>query len=657
MSFYSRYCIPVYCSLITCFFVLLWPSTGIGQEKRIYDSVYQPLPGHTGIARFEYFEDSEGRIIKDGSFQFRSEWRDSTDPTYFVYEKWTGAYRNNLKSGEWTYQKEKQKADIKGVEEGELRYHLKTEKRELRGRYDNNNPVGSWQLGRAIFLNNEKTEETETVNVAFNNKRIDGPVFIEFNMPGVGFITVQGTAKNGLMDSTWLLKYGSGDSTLKEFREYRNGFLLSLQRVNATDTILSLQFPLSSEIRRALQSGGTGSVALNRPVSLAFSDGYPRTSRWMTSQQQGNSYIETALQQLLQYEANFVQQHGLALGSNRGFYLMSTREKNLLEQWPSLEYEYREKVRQLQQFEQDHYKFRDDAAIKPILAWTEKQRYLLEYIKPWNNILSKNELEFHNRNGELVSYAFDLLSTDTLRWNGNQQQVVEYPVSASQRQDFLSYISANFKTRIQAADSLIGLYSDLAQTLMLADEVAMQKKNVDSLKERLTDKMKNPAEPEMKGLLTHLHNSILQPYFDRYFQYFSIAGREAIPQQLAYADSLHYLLYTFAAVHDDAILVSKHKRKIDSLYTEFSFDPFTFNDRVPRRVKKKLYEIVAEDLVDELLAKVAGALTPAEARLRMQQLIEVQERVIFLRDKDTRKLERKLRKNDPIEKKLELLKA
>lgn len=656
MSFYSRYCTVLYLFL-SCLIHFFSPAKAVGQEKKLYDSIYQPQIGHTGTARFEYYEADDGRIIKDGSFRFRSEWRDSTDPTFFIYEIWTGNYSKNQKSGEWVYRKERQKADIAGVEDGKLRYQLNTEKRELKGNYEKNIPAGSWQLTRTTYVNNEKTGETETVNVVFNNNKITGPVSIQFNLPGTGRTFVMGNAKQGLMDSTWRLQYHKGDSAVEEIRQYQNGFLLSLQQVHEADTILNLRFPLSQEIRRALESGGSGSVAINRPVSLAFSDGYPRTSRWMTVQQHGNAYIETALQQLLQYEPGFTQQHGLALGSNRGFYLMSTREKNLLEKWPALEYEYREKVRLLRQFEQDHYKFRDDAAIKPILAWTERQAYLLEYIKPWNNILSRNELEFHNRNGELVSYAAGLLSTDTLRWNGQQEQVMHYPVPASQNQDFLSYISANFKNRIQTADSLINLYSDLAQSLMLADEVAMQKKIVDSLKEQLSAQMRNPAEPEMRELLTQLHDNVLQPYYDSYYQYFQQSGRDAIPRQLGYADSLNYLIYTFSQVYKDAIQVSKLKRRIDSLYTEYSFDPFTFNDRVPRRVKKKIYEIVAEDLVDQLLTIAAQSGTPAETRQRMQQVREVQERIIFLRDKDTRKLERKLRRNDSIEKIMELVKA
>ncbi|MCG7860004.1 hypothetical protein MD537_23690, partial [Flavihumibacter sediminis] len=96
-------------------------------------------------------------------------------------------------------------------------------------------------------------------------------------------------------------------------------------------------------------------------------------------------------------------------------------------------------------------------------------------------------------------------------------------------------------------------------------------------------------------------------------------------------------------IQEIAVRLPVRSKRIDSLYTIYTFDPFTFNDKFPRRIKKKLYDLIAVELYSDLLKQISINPSISEVRTGIRRLYDIQERLLFLHDKDTRKLERKLR--------------
>ncbi|MCG7860567.1 hypothetical protein MD537_26530, partial [Flavihumibacter sediminis] len=94
--------------------------------------------------------------------------------------------------------------------------------------------------------------------------------------------------------------------------------------------ITNLKYPLSQLIQASLNEASGEDQAVNLPVSLSFSDGYPRTSEYLLAQKDANQYLEEMLRQLFQYDPGYIPTNGLPVGTNRGFYVLTQKEKNLL---------------------------------------------------------------------------------------------------------------------------------------------------------------------------------------------------------------------------------------------------------------------------------------------------------------------------------------
>lgn len=647
----------LYTKTLTAFFIFLAIQT-TAQEKRTYDSSYQPILGLSGQARFTYSFDKDGKRIKEGPFFFQSRQKDSLNPSLFIYEEWKGQYVANKKQGPWIYKKTRQYVQLEDVEKWELQYQLKTEERIIKAHYKDDLPDKDWELSRTVYRNKEVVEQTEYFRTSMQNQRMQGKIELQYRIDSMQSGRILGYAKNGLMDSTWKLEIQNGDSLIREQRIYQKGFLLSLKKNLDGDTVVKLNYPLSQLIQSSLNEASGEDQAVNIPVSLGFSDGYPRTSGYVLEQQSGNQYLELLLKQLFQYDPNWIPKNGLPLGTNRGFYVLTQKEKNLLDKWPDLEYSYREKVNQIKAGLDTNLSAATAPELETIRNWTKRQEYLLNYIKPWNNILTRKEIEYYYRQGELIRYAIELLDNDELLTADSSIRQINYPVPELNRQDFLNYISSNFERRTQTADSIAALLKKITRDQVINREKQAQVQRISQLKKEVDEQLKaNGYAPAIQPLVQHLKDYFLAVEYPRLNTNFLEAVKENSGASKPIEDSLVFLLESVQMIQEIASRLPERTKKIDSLYTIYTFDPFTFNDKFPRRIKKKLFELIAIDLYNELLGKVSNNPSIAEVRSGTRKLYDIQERLLFLHDKDTRKLERKLKKGSSMEAKMEVIKV
>jgi hypothetical protein len=619
------------------------------QEKRSYDSSYQPILGQSGHARFTYYLNKEGKRIKEGPFQFQSKKRDSLNPSLFIYEEWKGQYAGNKKQGTWTYKKTRQWVQLEDVKEWDVQYQLKTEERIIKAHYTNDLPDKEWELIRTVFLNKEAVQQTEKLKMVLQNQRINGPIELYYQMDSTRSGRVSGFAQNGLMDSVWNFEIQKADSLIREQRQYKKGFLLSLTKIWQSDTITNLKYPLSQLIQASLNEASGEDQAVNLPVSLSFSDGYPRTSKYLLEQKDANYYLEEMLRQLFQYDPGYIPANGLPVGTNRGFYVLSSKEKNLLDKWPDLEYAYREKVNAIKAELDTSLATANAPALTWIRNWTNRQEYIFDYIKPWNNILSRREIEYYYRKGELIKYARELLDKDEIRTAESSLLSIAYEVPVFNTTDFLSYISSNFELRKQKADSILGELKGISREQAVSREKQALIQRVNALKKEVEEQLKDSSyDASIEPLMAHLKHYFMEMEYPRLYESFTNS---------MVADSITYLLESVQMIQEIAVRLPVRSKRIDSLYTIYTFDPFTFNDKFPRRIKKKLYDLIAVELYSDLLKQISINPSISEVRTGIRRLYDIQERLLFLHDKDTRKLERKLRKGSSIQDKLEVIKV
>jgi hypothetical protein len=235
---------------------------------------------------------------------------------------------------------------------------------------------------------------------------------------------------------------------------------------------------------------------------------------------------------------------------------------------------------------------------------------------------------------------------------------MNYPVPELNRQDFLNYISSNFERRTQTADSIAALLKKITRDQVINREKQAQVQRISQLKKEVDEQLKaNGYAPAIQPLIQHLKDYFLEVEYPRLNTNFLESVKENSSASKPIEDSLVFLLESVQMIQEIASRLPERTKRIDSLYTIYTFDPFTFNDKFPRRIKKKLFELIAIDLYNELLEKISNNPSIAEVRSGARKLYDIQERLLFLHDKDTRKLERKLKKGSSMEAKMEVIKV
>lgn len=642
--------------LLTLLIILFFAASANAQQIKEYDSIYHTFNGYSGNAKFKYYQDEEKRLIKNGDFIFTSKLLDTLHKNITINIRWYGNYSKNIKSGSWKYEFNTHEVENVLVDNFDVDYKLHSEKEMIQGNYKEGRAEGKWSLNKDEFINGKRDNKLAEYNTNFKNSKISGPVEISYTEKGGNIVLVKGNAENGLMEGEWLFEYtDSEQQPVVEKRIYKRGFLIRLEKRIRNKIIGQIDFPLSPQIKSYLKNPKQKSEVVNKPLSLLFSDGYPRNSELVNVQQRGNDIIDTAIITLLKNEENFMVNFGLPLGTNRMHYELKRSEKKILEEWPDVEFEYRSRLNRLQTDKDLNFLYNEDETISMINAWLEKQLRLMDYIKSWNNILSRNEIIYYNRNNEsLIEYTENLLARDTITYSG-KEKIIAYEQGELEEKSFLFMIADNFKQRAIVADSLVNLYENKIADLKLNDNISRLKTDIQTSQMQL-DTLFNPEiiPNEYKPLYNKFQTNYLGESFRNKY---TLLDNDTIFMQdrIRVGDSLVQDIRLIKKIDAKLHEVTKNRQIIDSLYTEYVFDPFTFTDKVPTRIKKKLYEVVAEDVTAELLEKAEQATTLIEAYNYINQLILVQQRLIFFHDKETSKIERRLKKRAPLKEKLEIL--
>jgi hypothetical protein len=232
--------------------LLVIVKSSIGQTNIAYKGNFNSV-NFKGIANYWYFENENQERVYNGNFSFR------TKDNIVRIE---GGYHNGKKHGKWntTYLNN----DPKSI------YTFKSF--NITGYYDNGNLTGKWILNKVqlhhplsnfydmyfgITSNITKAPSratTEICTVSFKDNKFSG--YFEHKITGKYSTRVLGKFNNdGFFDSTWTISYYEDGVIYKIYREYNNGYLLSIRKKNTS----------SGDIETLYNSTINGSYYLGNP--------------------------------------------------------------------------------------------------------------------------------------------------------------------------------------------------------------------------------------------------------------------------------------------------------------------------------------------------------------------------------------------------------
>lgn len=618
------------------------------QQILQFDSIYVNERGDTGRAQFEYRFHS-GEKVKHGNFVFTRFISDSTNSNKVYKEVWKGNFDHGEKSSNWNYSKRNFKFSVNEISEKGINYDILELREELTVSYLNGSPAGRLNYTVNEFKNNKKTDEKELLNLNLQDNKVSGEVFYRFKENNEQF-SISGKSEKGLLSGIWVFENVSAGE--KELRMYQEGILLSLIRIYNEDTLVQIDFPLSDEIENYLENKDNSFKMAGMPLSFTFSDGYPRNSNYIIEQQSGNRILERIENIVFEYDPNPERKYGLIFGANRGLYPLSHEEKRVLEVWFEVLNGYKEKVGIVHDSLEAYSIYSADTLLELVNDWHLNQSQLLEYIEPWNSIIKNDQLKFYYRKGVLFSYVKELMENDTLRSEG-VHQVIHY--SDTNHLDFLAYIVENLRNRTMIGDSMLSILNKRTKELLQSSETSYISEAILANRDTLRDWFDTLTDYKITAsLLMHIklnHVDSITRKHKNFMNYHDPAKQQIIGRDLLNQTRLVKSIFL------ESTQIERKGRFLDSLYTETNFDPFTYEE-TQMRSKKRLYGIVLEDMVSSLLQVDSDyPMELSKFNRNLHLISKLQDRMIYLRYKDTKRIERSLKGNVTLDERLEILKV
>lgn len=647
---------------ITLYTLLIWMAFWSAhslkaQSLTIYKGPYQTLTGLKGKAEFEFFEKGKNRI-KNGKFHFEMSEADSLSFGRYKHVVWDGYYTNNQKDKAWRYQKIEHEFDLLEISDFEPKYELFSYSTNLSAGFNAGVPDGPWKYEQYKMDKGDTTNNRYVVSTNFDQGKINGPFTVTSSIEGSGIISAEGEAKGGLMEGLWVLKYRHKRDTILEKREYLHGILTSLIKIGSGgDTIAYLKYPHSPKLEQYLENRPRESDLIDLPLSLQFSDGYPRNSDYILAQQQANHYLQSSVNQILENEYDFLHTYGLPLGTNRMYYPLSPNESEAIEGWSETEYGYRKHLQALDELGVSDFLFIGNDTLGFIHEWRKAQGKLLDYITPWNNIILNNELHYYYREGLLATYVNDFLIYDSIQGSGLVDHVL-YSPPASGQGSFVFFLLQNIQERQEYADSLGQLAKGIIARQVQKDEIALKTTALYEEYKKVRALYENRTSDEgVNHLLAKINDKFIEDAFKK--EYKRIADNGEDPTIKARRlDTLARNIALTKEVYEIMSTVPNMMDTLDELYTVYKFDPYTFSENVPIRLHRRLYEHVAEDLVSRLmtLAKESDRIVEVHGWVDLIRKTQSRMEALIRMEEELEVLNKKVKRNLSVGKTLELLK-
>jgi len=272
---------------------LSWAQVPIKIERKTNFNTYIGKENYTAIIR-------DSIHIKTGNYVFTSNLPIKLiDNTIFIHElSINGQYLKNQKNGQWKYLYQSFSiADLalKGVQQILLQHKINGNEDEYTFTFKNGNRYGKSIYNQRRIENGKYGIAEKLAEIPYQNDTIKG----EF-MVNIDSIKINGTTNNeGFLIGKLELLYFENQNQILEKRGYKNGFLISLEKLNpiTNEVITKIELNDVVNVLERIEKGdkNIGFEISEQYFGLKFNPGYQQSDNRITEQLYGNSVLRKYL--------------------------------------------------------------------------------------------------------------------------------------------------------------------------------------------------------------------------------------------------------------------------------------------------------------------------------------------------------------------------
>lgn len=606
-----------------------------------------PLQGDSAFVIYNYYE-QKGKKLLHNDFVLEAQRTLNNDSLTFQKTAWRGSFSKGLKEGPWRYDHFNHHIAIDAIEDFKISSTLQSEQSTLNAIYSKGIPEGTWMFRADEYLQGERKRTLAEVSLPFKEGQLNGIISAQSLERGKPVLIKGNVNEKGFLHGEWDFTYWEADTQITEHRLYQNGFLIYLLQKNADgDTLRQLDFAnVRANLKVVEDKRGAVQIA-DEKFSLLFDLGYGTNAPELQWQQRGNELVEKLVSQALQQDTAFASAGSPVMGTAR-FYYRSTAEeetnwRNIRQHTDSIQGAINS-IRNKKFFEVNNQ--RSDS-----LAWS------YDYIKLYQLRLKEvsNLIEFGASPPYrlvdpaiyLQHHADFMKPADTLRYNYDGEEKLRTIVYANASVNSLADLAKRLEEDRDLMATLVRNVNRELERVVKSDKLERIENLILTSFEQTSALFDAVADTRARSLVQQLQNQFLDNRYNRYRHAYTSENNYDQKEQTAY--EIIQFLADVANLPQRIEKIYLMRDSIDKAYTKSKLDPYTFNV-VETKVKRKLYEKVALELTDFMLANlsVETELTGAEKKLADLEL--VQQRLMEFLESDTTSLERKIKpKSSPEE--------
>ncbi|WP_114750330.1 hypothetical protein [Pleomorphovibrio marinus] len=625
-----------------------------GQSETVYDGEYE-FKGKTGRATFEFREDVDGNVIMHGFFNFERKEIDSLDQTLLTKFEARGNYEDNQKAGNWSFDQERHKVNLEDVIDFEVIASLESEDIEIKASYKEGLPNGVWQYLENIFEGGKVQERAKAEDINFDGGLMKGGIYYRsFYDNFTQFIRGE-INDNGYMHGEWSLVYVKDSILISEVRNYENGLLLGVVRRDLDSGEKmdeAIFFSTIEKLNLVNNEENEGFVLADGGYGINYNDGYMQNTMQQQIQKPGNDFIENFITKIMRFDDAVENEETIVrypFFTKRFEFEFTKEEEELLVEIPVIYDQIRDSVERYSEMNSLALNQTKSDSLAFAYAYFNNRLGKLDRIEPTIELIRSGEIRYYDmknytKDGVSFMSAIDMITynyeEDTLRKMLPREVSFQSSTSffdnlrdyLTEEMDFVADISSFVTTE---------LYDIEVNTKLVAleAEIVDRKEELDSLYANYSH-ISNAEE----NLLEAIQNNFIDGVFEKLSSEYAneIEFEAKMDKGRVILDLFDELEKRFS----ELTLLYPRREELDEIYMEETFNPFTYS-RYDTRAKERLYD-AGEILFEHYMEELKEEEDYTQIKEHINRIANLQDRLVELRDQDTRALERRLgRRNTP----------
>lgn len=638
-------------NLISLFVFFLASSLSFAQDLRSYKGGYT-FQGRRGIGDFTYYLNDKNEPILQGDFAFTYQVLDSLSQQNLTKLQVKGTFQDYEKDQTWTYSEEKHRIRILDVKNRELVGEVESKLSEWTANYKQGILDGKASHQERIWLGERYQDIFTADGLEFKEDFLAGKV--KFNsLDPLNTYQIQGQVnREGLMDGFWEFRYSEDGFSVREIRRYEKGFLIGLQKIKELtgekiDEVVFFQ--AISKLDQLNRGEKVDFTLSNQFFGLTFNDGFVEESKEFRQQYQGTQLLEDALKRILKWDESRFFSEGKLIKSpiqTRRFRYDVTEEDRKIYQNSITDFEqiqsYFELIKSSDFLELNKNSEKSLASAYAYLQYLDSRLNQMDKII---NLLRTEEILYFDP--MFFEKVQDEFFPDSVQLNYQIEEIVDFQVldyteSAEAKKlslalqaylaKELSYLRS-FDQKINEIQQRFRQTKDIAE---IQRAILKEKTKVDSTYTKF-----EASNSRHRQLMDQVYQNIGKRQYQELLDEFNQAKN--FETKAILGDRLVELLQFLNRIPDDLAEASQLQQVLKSLFTEKTFDPFTFETDFVVIRQKPVYEALVA-LTEYELDRIQTASDFEDLEQILVELNALKIQARKLRDLDTRKLERELNK-------------